>query len=176
MLRPHDGHLRHLGAAKLRTVGAAGVEGAAGRAVNGTGYLSAERNNGFFVTIMQGKDRPQKGPCIRVERIFGKTAAGERLHHYAEIHHHDPVRKGLDQGQIVADKQDGKFPLPLESHKQLHQLVLGGDIQGRGSLVTQKHLGFQRQGAGNPKPLALTPAHGVGIPIQKLLWEFHHFQ
>ena len=99
-----------------------------------------------------------------------------RLDNLPKIHHHDPVRKGLDQGQIMADKQDGKFPLPLESHKQLHQLVLGGDIQGRGSLVTQKHLGFQRQGAGNPKPLALTPAHGVGIPIQKLLWEFHHFQ
>ena len=88
------------------------------------------------MVVMQRKDRLQKGLCIGVKGVFCKTAAGERLHHYAEIHHHDPVGKGLDQGQIVADKQDGKLPLPLELHQQFYQLILGGDIQSRGGLIT----------------------------------------
>lgn len=136
MLRPHSGHLRHFGTAKLCAVGTAGMEGAAGRTVNGTWHLPAERDNESLMVVMQRKDRLQKGLCIGVKGVFCKTAAGERLHHYAEIHHHDPVGKGLDQGQIVADKQDGKLPLPLELHQQFYQLILGGDIQSRGGLIT----------------------------------------
>lgn len=136
MLRPRSGHLRHSGTAKLGAMGAAGVEGAAGRTVNGTWHLPAERDDGSLVVVMQRKDRLQKGLCIGVKSVICKTAAWERLHHYAEIHHHDPVGKGLDQGQIVADKQDGKLPLPLELHQQFYQLILGGDIQSRGGLIT----------------------------------------
>jgi len=117
-------------------VGTAGVEGAAGRTVNGTWHLPAERDDGSLVVVMQRKDRLQKGLCIGVKSVICKTAAWERLHHYAEIHHHDPVGKGLEQGQIVADKQDGKLPLPLELHQQFYQLILGGDIQSRGGLIT----------------------------------------
>ena len=136
MLRTHSGHLRHPCTAKLCAVGTAGMKGAAGRTVNGTWHLPAERDNESLMVVMQRKDRLQKGPCIWVKRIFRKMAAGKRFYHHAEIHHHDPVGKGLDQGQIVADKQDGKLPLPLEFHQQFHQLILGGDIQSRGGLIT----------------------------------------
>ena len=136
MLRPHSGHLRHSGTTKLGAVGTTGMEGAAGRTANGTWHLPAERDDGPLMVVMQRKDRLQKGLCIGVKSVICKTVAWERLHHHAEIHHHDPVGKGLDQGQIVSDKQDGKLPLLLELHQQFYQLILGGDIQSRGGLIT----------------------------------------
>ena len=66
----------------------------------------------------------------------------------------------------MADKQDGQ--VSLQAAQQVQDLLLNGDVQGRGGLVADQHLRPHGQGPGDGRPLALPAADLMGIAPGKL--------
>ena len=76
----------------------------------------------------------------------------------------------------MADKEVGHLPVLSEPRQQLHNLLLHGNIQGRGGLVTDQQLGLNRQRPGNGCPLALASANLIGVAAGKFIWQAALFQ
>ena len=73
----------------------------------------------------------------------------------AQVHDRDPVRDVAHDTEIVRDEDVGEVELVLEVVEQVDDLGLDGDVQGRDRLVGDDQLRAQREGPGDPDPLAL---------------------
>ena len=73
---------------------------------------------------------------------------GGQLDDLAEIHHGDTVRHVLDDGEVVADEQQGQPQLPLQILQQIDDLRLYRDVERRHCLVADDEVGLGGQARG----------------------------
>ena len=86
------------------------------------------------------------------------------------------VAEMLHHGKIVGNEQIGQLILFPEIQQQVADLGMDGHIQGRGGFVADDELCIGDQGAGNGRPLALSPGKLKNVPIQILPGQSHLFQ
>ena len=71
-------------------------------------------------------------------------------------HHDGLVADAPDHGEVVADHEQRQTTFPADSRDDLEHLRLHRDVEGARGLVHHQHVGFDREGAGDRDPLALT--------------------
>lgn len=73
---------------------------------------------------------------------FPEFPSGQYLHDASLIHDGSPMAHLIDQGQVMADENDGQLRLPLNGEKQIDDLLLHRHIEGTGRLVADEDLGL----------------------------------
>jgi hypothetical protein len=91
-----------------------------------------------------------------------------RFHDPAEVHDGDPVADMADDRQVVGDEQVGQLELVLEALQEVDDLGLDRHVQGADRLVGHDQLGVDRDGPGDPDPLALAAAELVRVAVQEV--------
>ena len=81
----------------------------------------------------------------------------------------NPVAESLNQGQVVADKEERELFIFLQLQKQFLNLLLNRYIQSAGNLIADQYLGPCGQGPGKGRSLALPSADLMGIS-SRILW------
>src|SRR4051812_28236320 len=98
-------------------------------------------------------------------------AAGRDFDDPAAIHHGDPVRHVIDDGQIVGNEQVSETELLLQVLEQIEDLCLDRDVERRYRLVEDYKLRSERQCPGNADALALPAGKAVRISAEIALVE-----
>ena len=91
-----------------------------------------------------------------------------RLDYLAGIHHDHAVRLAGDQPQVVRNQHDGHPQLLLEAAQQLEDLGLDRDVERRGGLVGDEHLGVAHERHRDHDTLA----HAAGQLMRVLVHAF----
>ena len=101
------------------------------------------------------------GPVEQLEhrRIFHHASRVHHAHHVGVLGHH---------AQVVRDEHDAHAAIALQSAQQFQDLRLDGDIERRGGLVGQQHLGLARQRHGDHHALTHAAAEPVRILVQQV--------
>ena len=94
--------LRHLAAAALDRVGAAGVKAAAGRRIERARHLALQHDAAALGLRLGHRDRRQQRAAIGVAGRGEQRLRFGGLDDAAEIHHGDAVGDVLHHGEIVA--------------------------------------------------------------------------
>ena len=99
--------------ADVNGIAAAGMEGAAGRRVNGAGHVSLEDDPLLLALRVRHGHCGEQGNGIRVEGGRVKLCRVGTLHDLAQIHHRHPVGNVLDHPEIMRDEKVSQvMPLP----------------------------------------------------------------
>src|SRR5437016_9235414 len=115
---------RGLAAAALLRVGAASVEGAAGRRVHRTRYVAGKRALRPLELGIWNRHRREQGFGIGMQRIEEERLFLRILDDLAEIHHGDAVADMLDNCRPMRDDQVGEPLLPMQVIQRLEPLRL----------------------------------------------------
>jgi hypothetical protein len=108
-----------------------------------------------------------------VPRRRDHLPGGSLLDHLPGAHDRHPVAQLGDDGQVVADEQDGHAAGVTQLAQQLEHFGLHGHVQGAGRLVGQQHLGAQREGERDRDPLQLPAGQLRRVAVQQLRREQH---
>ncbi|KUG29211.1 hypothetical protein ASZ90_000913 [hydrocarbon metagenome] len=132
--------------------GAAGVEAAAPGQPRQAGHRARNgRQAGFVARAGQGADQPGR---VRMQ------GAGEKRRHVAVFGHLSGIHDGRvvaglgHHPQVVGDEQDGRALGGGQVQHEGQDLLLDGDVQGRGGFVGDEQVRGQAQGHGDHHPLA----------------------
>src|SRR5262245_361269 len=90
-----------------------------------------------------------------------RTLVGQ-LDDAAQVHDRDTVGNMLHDRQIMGNKDVGQAEILLQIGKQVDDLRLYGDVQGRYRLVAHDHVRLQGQRARNHQALSLSAREFVG--------------
>ncbi len=134
-----------VGQAAVHDVGAAGVEGAAGRELDQAGGLAGDRDQPLAAGRGAG-DGFEQALGVRVVGLVEDVAFGGFLGGPAGVHDHDVVGDVGDDAEVVGDHQQGGAGFLLQPQQQVQDLGLDGGVQGGGGLVGDDQLGVQRDG------------------------------
>src|ERR671916_1542514 len=88
---------------------------------------------------------------------------GTQLHLLAGVGHRDAVAEIAGQPDIVGNEEHRDPGILLEVLEQVHDLRLHADVEGRGGLVEDQHVGVERECGGDPNALALSAAELVRV-------------
>ncbi len=100
---------------------------------------------------------------VVVPRVGEDAVGGAGFDHVALLHHHDLVRHGADDAQVVADEDIGEAPFALEVAQEVDDLDLDGHVEGGGGFVEDDEPGTQDHGAGDGDALALAAREFVRV-------------
>ena len=103
---------------------------------------------------------------VRVARPAKQLSDLVVLDDAAGIHHGDAVAQLRDNAQVVGDEDDGGAMIAPHLPQKMQDLSLDRDIERRGGLVGNQHLGLADQRHGNGHALLHAPAHLKGITAQ----------
>ena len=107
-----------------------------------------------------------EGPGVGMARGPDEVSGGSRLHHPAEIEHHDPVADVLHHGEIVGDEDERDAEVAPEVAKQVDDLRLHAHVEGRDRLVADHQARLHDEGAGDADALALAARELVRIAVE----------
>ncbi len=102
----------------------------------------------------QRRQRAQQAAGVRVDRVVEQLVDGTALDDPPRVHHLDAVSDPGDDAQVVGDEDDRRAQLSLHPLDHLQDLRLHGDVERRGRLVGDEHLGVVGDGHGDHRPLA----------------------
>src|SRR5215204_5961210 len=158
--------------------GAAGVEGAALRGVGRGRHVAGEDHApplAFLVGVGYGDGREQRGGVGVARLVVERVPVGD-LHDLAEVHDGDPIGDVLYHGEVVGDENVGEVELLLQILQEVDDLGLDGDVEGRDGLVADYEARVQRDGPGDPYPLALASRELVRVAVVVLRAEADHLE
>ena len=95
------------------------------------------------------------------------------LDELAQLHHGDPPRQDLDDGEVVGDEQAGEPDLVLQLLEQVEHPRLHGHVERRRRLVGDQQLRPEGQGPGDADTLTLAAGQLVGIAVAQIPGEMH---
>ena len=153
-----------------------GVKEAASRQVSGVRNIPFEGDGVLPAGGVREGGRPKKGLGIGREGIFKEGIFRRELKNFPEIHHRDPVADELDHVKVMGDKEVGQRELFLEFQKEVQNLGLNGNIEGRDGFITHNQGWIQGQGARQAYPLALSPAKFMGVAQGMSRLEAHNLE
>ena len=107
----------------------------------------------------------EQGLAVGVQGTAVDVGARGQLDHLAQVHDRDAIGDMTDHAEVVADEEVGQAELVLQVLQQVDHLRLDRDVEGRDRLVADDELGVERQGPGDPDPLALAAGELVRIAI-----------
>ena len=102
---------------------------------------------------------------VRMEWCRVEHLPRRRLHDVAEVHDRDAVRDLTNDREIMGDEQVGDPELLLEVLEQVEDLRLDRHVERGDRLVAHDQLGAQRNGPGDPDPLALAARELVRVAV-----------
>ena len=94
---------------------------------------------------LEAQHRVEQGGGVPVPGRVEDLGRGPGLGLPARVHDEHPVGMAGDHAHVVGDQQGGHAERLAQPVEQLHDLRLGGDVQGGGRLV-----GDQQPGLGTP--------------------------
>ena len=151
-------------AAEGHGVGAARMEVAARRRVQGRGNLALDGTVGGLAVLDFGH-LAQEGLGVGVVGRGEELRGGAFLDQAAQVHDHDAVGDVLDHADGVADEEVAQGQFLAQFHEEVEDLGLDGDVQGGHGLVGDDQLGAHGQCAGYADALALAARELVGIAV-----------
>ena len=143
---------------------------AAGRNSDGTMPLISFSRAPRAVALRRGvevRDRAQQALGVGMAGIVEQLGGVRLLDLAAGIHHHDAVGVLGDHAHVVGDQHDGRAVGLLQLAHQVEDLRLDGDVERRGRLVGDQHLGIARQRHGDHDALAHAARHLVRIGVRR---------
>ena len=105
---------------------------------------------------LEARHLAQQRLSVGMIRLLEQGIGVRAFHDPPEIHDDDTVAQMLHYAQIMADEQVGECQTLAQIHEEIENLRLNGNIQSGYRLVTDDELRLDREGAGDPDPLALT--------------------
>jgi hypothetical protein len=86
---------------------ASGVEVAAGRRIDGAGYVALEDQSltGNVAFRVGYRHRRQQGARVRMERVLVKGCRGSAFDDSAQVHHRDAIRNVPDHTEVVRNEK-----------------------------------------------------------------------
>ena len=151
------GQLGTLHGALLRSVAAAGAEGAAGGHIEGAGNVALENYAVLFaggLGVGYGY-RGKQGLGVGVLWIGHKLVGIRKLHYVAQIHYRYAVGNMLYDQQIMCDEEVCNAQLVLQILEHVDDLRLNGYVQCGDRLVADYELGIHGECPGYAYTLAL---------------------
>src|SRR5260221_2799574 len=168
---------RTFGAAALGRVGAARVEGAAGRRIERRGEFALQHDALALLAEIDTRRRGEQGLRVRVERALEDRLLRYLLGRPAEIHDEKIIGDVADDAEIVRDEEVGQAELVLQVVEQVEHLGLDRDVEGGDRLVGDHQLGPQHERARDGDALALAAREHVRVALVMLGPQpdlFHH--
>lgn len=89
--------------------------------------------------------RVHESPRARVLRVLEDLAPRSHFHDLPQVHHRDPVRDPLDDGQVAADEEIGQLELLLQLEHQIEHRRTDGDVQGRYRFIGDDEAGIESE-------------------------------
>ena len=74
----------------------------------------------------------------------------------------------MDDREVMGDKEVGEAKIILKVIKEVDDLRLDRDIEGRNWLITDDELWFKGKGPGDADPLALSPGELMWVAVVML--------
>ena len=100
-----------------------------------------------------------------MQRVVEQLSGIHDLDQVAQVHNADAVRNMADNSQVMRHKNVGKAQFFLQVSKQVDDLRLDGNVQGRNRLVADDQLRVARQRAGNTQALTLAAGHFMRVTV-----------
>ena len=88
-----------------------------------------------------------------------------QLHQLAGVHHADAVGYFGHDGNVVGDVKHAHVQVGLDLLDLPQDAVLNDNVQRRGGLVGDNHVGLAGQSHCDNRPLPHSPAELMGIPV-----------
>src|SRR5438067_4705810 len=108
--------------------------------------------------------RPEQiARIVLAHPMADQLARGQRLDRLTVLHHHQPLAHMGDDGEVVADHQEGELAPPAHLFEQVQHLRLHRSIERRGRLVEQQDRRFEDERAGDGYALALAAGELVRV-------------
>ena len=141
------------------------MEDAARGRVGGAGHVALQDLLVLDALVANARNDIEKRLGVGVQGLVEELLLARQLHGVAEVHDHDRVGDVLDHGEIVADEDVGQAKLVLQLLKQVDDLCLHGDVQGRDGLVADDDLRLKHDGSGDADALALAAGELVRVAV-----------
>ena len=156
----------------FRRIRASVCKAAAGRGVNGVGYL-ARKQMTFSVSLAQinGWDRVEQADRIRMDMMTEKLIPRGIFHDLPHIHDHNFVADMTHDTQVVCDEHVSDFALLLQIHQQVENLRLDRNVKCRNRLVTDDELRVKNKCAGKADTLSPSAVKLMGVSVEISLWQ-----
>lgn len=87
------------------------------------------------------------------------------FHQFTQIHDADAVGNVANDVQAVRDEQEGQSQFLLQLHEQVDHLRLHRHVERGYRFVRDDEFRLERNGPGNPDPLALTAGKFMRITV-----------
>ena len=107
-------------------------------------------------------------PCVGMDRVLVHALGRADLDEFAQVHDAHRVGDVPHDRQVVGDHDVAELVSGLELLQQVEDLRLDRDVEGRDRLVGDDEAGFEREGPGQPDPLALAAGELVGIELARV--------
>src|SRR3984893_13486377 len=170
MVRFHLPKLRTIPAAALDRHRATRMKHAPRGRIDWAWHLAFHRPE--LATCLHGRIRHWHGveqyPSIGMQWIVEQLVAIRLLDNAAEIHYGDTLAEMPHDRKIVGDEQIGEVEALSQILKQVDDLRLDRDVEGRHGLIADDELGIERKRARNADTLALAARHLVRIAVGKI--------
>ena len=98
-----------------------------------------------------------------MHRLVDHGGGPAQFDDFPEVHHGHPVGDVLHHRKVVGDEDQAQVHPPHQVGKEVEDLGLDRDVQGRDRLIRHQDLGLESEGAGDRNPLTLTSGKFVGV-------------
>ena len=132
---------------------AARLQRAAGRALQGTGYLAPQLHRWRRQRRIELQRRLQQCAGVGVQGVCEQRGGRTLLHDLAQVHDGQPVGHGSNCEEVVADQQDRHRPVGADPADQVQHPGPGVGIERGRGLVQDEQLGVPHQRPGDRGPL-----------------------
>ena len=129
-------------------------ERAPDRRTGGDRWLAGNRHQARMASRIDLRDGLHQGLGVGVALLGEDLLSGGLFHGPAGVHDHYLVGPALDDSEVVGDEDHRHAPLGTEVVEQVQDVLLDGDVQGRGGFIGDEDPWFARQGCCDHDPLA----------------------
>jgi len=106
---------------------------------------------GYFPPVYRRKEQFR----VRMHTMLPDFFGGSFLHYFTAVHHADTIAEVARNFKIMCYKEKGEIAAALQIQKQVEDLALDGNVQGRNHLVANEEF----------RPHEEAPGYGDTLPL-----------
>src|SRR5690348_13044136 len=125
----------------------------------------------LLISRVQHERGGQQLSRIFLARVCKHCVGIAFLDHAPVPHHHNSMRQGTHDLEVVTDKQICEAVYLLESSEQVHDLRLHGHVECTRRLIKYHEAWLQHHGTCNRNALPLSAAELMRIAVRRIRWQ-----